>query len=1767
MKILVLLFVVCNTWLGANPWDLQTSAGRPPTPPPTFAAKESTAFAHLPKVNVITGEYCEEALDLQIAGIEPLSIRRFYNHTVGIFNAIYGHWRFNPESYVIFNFEAFDKGDQTLVAAGTPEGSFFLYERPLNQGFQIDVGKHRSFTNSASLDSGQNHPSNTRVFYTKKHIPQCDDRRSVEDCWWEGSIKEGSGRERFFKTEVLPWPQAGKPWPCARHQHPCSGEITEEPLIFRAPFQALITHERQPNGNLVYYEYQNIYPTWANSPQNSTYLLKKLQAYSQQGTFLGSIAIHYGGGYDPDRGPSFALDTITLEGSDKRKAVLYNQHRPVNRRNCFDTVLHTVETPDQPLQNYLYIWGSKKDYYKTPFLCQAGFAGQCLLATQYDPHTKKVLYQSAPVGPNGEMFPVASYEYKNDHTIVSDALGHKTLYRYNGDKRITCIEKYQDNTLISLEKNSWDSLTGNLLRHNIEDLNGQVFYACDTTYDQNHNPILQKILDGPTCIRSYSTDGFNLKVSESDREGKITFYTYQPNTNILISELTYQNGQICKRIFHFYDSQIGSFCTKTFIDDGTTLDPNDMRVTYRRIIEAIPKRTPPCIGLPEEIQEKTLNSQGEEILLKKVRYTYHPSGQTAQEDHYDALGVYRYTIQNTYDTQERLIATTDPLGHTTTFQYDVLSNLIAQQGPRNDQHKEWEYDAASRPIQEKEWQTDGTSLLRYKTYDPLGQITTTTDESGLITQYQYDSFGHVIHILYPDGNSTSKAYDILGHPVQATDPNGYTTQYTPNFRGQPLTIHHPDGTQETFTYTPHGQLASHTDSKGVKTVHAYDLFDHPIQTQTYSSDGKLVATTMATYTPFCKLSQTDPLGHTTTFTYDYAGRKIGEQTGPKQISYTYDPLGNLATIQEGATCITFFYDLKGQLLEKKIFNDQRVCFHETYTYDPSGNQISVTTCGGTTQTHYDSLNQPIALIDPLGQTTHIAYAYLGGLTQTTTDPKGIQTQIHYDFCKRPLLTEVKNPLGHTIQKEKKTYDPAGNLIQLTHFLYEGTLPKETITHQWTYGPKGRLEKWVEAGEKTTHHHYDINGRLKTLIKPDGASIYHTYDTLSRLARYYGEGLDYRYTYDPKNRLIKVTDSIHHTTLERSYDLFDHLIQEKLDTGLILKNTYNSQGQRTILHLPDQTTATFTYEGPYLNTIIRGPWTYTYAKRNLAGKPTHIILPNQAEMQITYDPLLRRKTVDSPYYKARYTYDLVGNLTTYTSQDPLGTETHQYTYDPLNQLIEDNGYPYAYNSLYNRISKNHYAYSLNTLNQVLHDGIKAYTYDLNGNLLTDGVATYEYDLLDRLIAVTQEGCRTTYTYDALNRRIAKNQDLYIWDDRYEIGLYHNSIKELRILGEGVAEIGAAVLFELDCASYFPIHDHTGSLAVLLNPYLLPPTIYRYTPFGEQNTTSTLSPWRFASKRQDDESGLIYFGRRYYSPTLGRWITPDPQGFQDGPNLYAYVRNCPLTHIDAHGLFGERVAKGCSHVSRLAFRGVEWFGANLCPIPYVNHTIEGIGRWGAGGDFKGPSRYRSPDNEVITIEGKTISGHSHAYLNGMLNHKDEAKKQAQFISTTHNDIQVDLLYQGTKGLLVDFFGSIFSKMGIPNAFNKMCANYYNDKLKADPNHIITTYVHSRGGIQMMNNGKFIHRDVRREHFDVVAYGSATLIPNGYFRKAENIVSKFDPIPMSNPLAYCVGLFSNHYDITYLSPKTYSPLKEHSFLGETYAEDLEERGKKFTKRYSHE
>jgi len=78
--------------------------------------------------------------------------------------------------------------------------------------------------------------------------------------------------------------------------------------------------------------------------------------------------------------------------------------------------------------------------------------------------------------------------------------------------------------------------------------------------------------------------------------------------------------------------------------------------------------------------------------------------------------------------------------------------------------------------------------------------------------------------------------------------------------------------------------------------------------------------------------------------------------------------------------------------------------------------------------------------------------------------------------------------------------------------------------------------------------------------------------------------------------------------------------------------------------------------------------------------------------------------------------------------------------------------------------------------------------------------------------------------------------------------------------------------------------------------------RYDAFGNLLSWSgaqTVQPYRFSSKAQHSNSGLIDFGFRFYSPELGRFLNRDPIGEAGGINLYGFVGNSPTNAVDPYG----------------------------------------------------------------------------------------------------------------------------------------------------------------------------------------------------------------------------------------------------------------------------
>ncbi len=81
-------------------------------------------------------------------------------------------------------------------------------------------------------------------------------------------------------------------------------------------------------------------------------------------------------------------------------------------------------------------------------------------------------------------------------------------------------------------------------------------------------------------------------------------------------------------------------------------------------------------------------------------------------------------------------------------------------------------------------------------------------------------------------------------------------------------------------------------------------------------------------------------------------------------------------------------------------------------------------------------------------------------------------------------------------------------------------------------------------------------------------------------------------------------------------------------------------------------------------------------------------------------------------------------------------------------------------------------------------------------------------------------------------------------------------------------------------------------------------YEYSPFGQQTAATGVyaatNPFRFSSEYFDEETQLVYYNYRDYSPDMGRWLSRDPIGEEGGYNLYRMVSNNTINRFDFLGL---------------------------------------------------------------------------------------------------------------------------------------------------------------------------------------------------------------------------------------------------------------------------
>jgi RHS repeat-associated protein len=390
----------------------------------------------------------------------------------------------------------------------------------------------------------------------------------------------------------------------------------------------------------------------------------------------------------------------------------------------------------------------------------------------------------------------------------------------------------------------------------------------------------------------------------------------------------------------------------------------------------------------------------------------------------------------------------------------------------------------------------------------------------------------------------------------------------------------------------------------------------------------------------------------------------------------------------------------------------------------------------------------------------------------------------------------------------------------------------------------------------------------------------TYDALRRLT-----GVNYgvsgetsessiAYTYDNANRLTKATDSTGgEYTL--TYDNFNRLTDVEGPNGSV-GYEYDGAGRRTLMEVPGRSVS------------------YEYDNANRLTKLTS----SPQTVSLAYDKADQLQSLTLPNgIKQLYSYDKAGHATS------IAYKNGESTLGEINYAYDVNGHTEEMSGSYARLGLPEVLKSTkyNAANQQTEREGKAFTYDAAGNLTKDNSNEYTWNARGQLTKIS--GASTaSFGYDPFGRRSWKT----LSGTTTKL-LYDNANVAQESVGESVTAniltgLRADQLFSrttgAGTSSY--LTNRLGSTIGLANGSAEVKATYTYDPFGGmvKSGEATDNPYQFTG-RENDATGLQYNRARYYNPSMGRFISPDPARFVDGPNLYTYTGSAPLDFTDPSG----------------------------------------------------------------------------------------------------------------------------------------------------------------------------------------------------------------------------------------------------------------------------
>jgi RHS repeat-associated protein len=412
--------------------------------------------------------------------------------------------------------------------------------------------------------------------------------------------------------------------------------------------------------------------------------------------------------------------------------------------------------------------------------------------------------------------------------------------------------------------------------------------------------------------------------------------------------------------------------------------------------------------------------------------------------------------------------------------------------------------------------------------------------------------------------------------------------------------------------------------------------------------------------------------------------------------------------------------------------------------------------------------------------------------------------------------------------------------------------------------------------------YDAKGQRTSIDYGNGARTEYTYDAKTfRLVRLLttrpsaGSPLqDLHYTYDPVGNITAIHDDAQQTVYfnnqvvdphaEYVYDAIYRLIE--------------ATGREHLGQTSGQANA------PGQPTEDDGPWT---------GLPH----PNDGQAM--------------GRYTEHYFYDAVGNILEMAHAVSTGNWTRRYEYESASNRLRSTSLPADPSTAPYTAKYVHDAHGNMTrmphLPQMRWDhGDRLRSIDLGVGSGT-GTACYVYDAGgQRVRKVVENGGSTVEEriyiggFEVYRRRnatglVLERETLHIMGDK----------RRITMVEAKTVDGGAVVATPVPMVRY-QFGNHLGSACLELDEQAAIIAYEEFFPYGgtayqavSGQVDVSAKRYRYTGKERDEESGLDYFGARYYAPWLARWTATDPIGIGDGLNVYCFVKNNPANHVDSDG----------------------------------------------------------------------------------------------------------------------------------------------------------------------------------------------------------------------------------------------------------------------------